>query len=130
MLMEMADPQNRPLVDPLELATRVKAKRKAEKMSLRAAGQALGMSAATLSRVETGDHLPERDHLLRLASWAGLSLDAPIGNHRKEQIHSDDASTVEAIELHLRADKNLDSKDADILVNLMHTAYEQMSSRE
>ena len=86
------------------------------------------MSAATLSRVESGEHLPERDHLLRLSDWAGISLGPSTGDEQ-EQVHAEGASTVEAVELHLRADKDLNSEDADILVKLVRTAYEQMSSR-
>jgi transcriptional regulator with XRE-family HTH domain len=117
-------------VDAEQLATRVRAKRTAEQLSLRAAAKMLGMSAATLSRVESGEHLPERDHLLRLAEWAGLSLGAPPPRRHKEHIHSDDAGTVEAVELHLRADKDLDPDDAEILVELVRTAYDRMSKRK
>lgn len=115
-------------VDPTELARRVRAKRTAEGLSLRAAAAVLGMSASTLSRVESGEHLPERDHLLRLAAWAGLSLD-PGAPAARQQIHREDASTVEAIELHLRADQQLEPDDAELLVRLVRTAYEQMSKR-
>jgi transcriptional regulator with XRE-family HTH domain len=118
-----------PTVDPAELARRVRAKREAEKLSLRAAAKELGMSAATLSRVESGEHLPERDHLLRLSGWAGVPLDADRRRRRNRAVHGDDASTVEALELHLRADKNLDPDDADFLVQLMRTAYDKMSKR-
>ena len=68
--------QDQPLVDPVELATRVKAKRNSDGLSARAAAKLLGMSAATISRVESGEHLPERDHLFRLADWAGVPLGA------------------------------------------------------
>lgn len=116
-------------IDAAELARRVRAKREAEKLSLREAGEALDMSAATLSRVEAGK-LPERDRLLRLAAWAGMSLDPASRAARNRAVHGDDASTVEAVELHLRADKNLDPEDAETLVQLMRTAYDRMSKRK
>jgi transcriptional regulator with XRE-family HTH domain len=122
-------PRGRPNVDAAELARRVRAKREAEKLSLREAGEALDMSAATLSRVEAGK-LPERDRLLRLAAWAGMSLDPASRAARNRAVHGDDASTVEAVELHLRADKNLDPEDAETLVQLMRTAYDRMSKRK
>jgi transcriptional regulator with XRE-family HTH domain len=118
-----------PRIDPAQLAARVRAKRDAEKLSLRAAAKRLGMSAATLSRVESGAHLPERDHLLRLAEWADLPLGPPAGHRRNQLVHGDNASTVEAVELHLRADKDLDPEDAEMLVQLVRTAYDQMSRR-
>jgi transcriptional regulator with XRE-family HTH domain len=116
-------------VDAAELATRVRAKREAQKLSLRAAAKALGMSAATISRVESGEHLPERDHLLRLADWAGVPIGPAARRRRNQLVHGDDASTVEAIELHLRADKDLEPDDAEILVEVMRTAYDRMTKR-
>lgn len=120
-----------PALDAAQFATRVQAKRKAEDLSLRAAAKQLGMSAATLSRVESGNHLPERDHLLRLASWAGVPLGpvAKAGSARHD-IHSEGAGTLEAVELHLRADQDLSSDDAELLVQLVRTAYEGMSKRK
>src|SRR5262245_43490199 len=119
-----------PIVDPAELARRVRAKREAEKLSLRDAAGVLGMSAATLSRVESGSHLPERDRLFRLVEWAGLPLDRARRAARNRQVHGDNASTVEAVELHLRADKDLDPEDAETLVQLVKTAYDRMSQRK
>ena len=55
---------------------------------------------------------------------------APLTRARRNAaVHGDRASTVEAVELHLRADKNLDPDDAEILVQLMRTAYDHMSRR-
>jgi transcriptional regulator with XRE-family HTH domain len=119
-----------PIVDPVELARRVKAKRKAEKLNLRDAGTQVGMSAATLSRVESGSHLPERDRLFRLAEWAGMPLGRAARASRNQGVHRERAHTVEAIELHLRADKKLDPDDAETLVELVRTAYDRMSQRK
>lgn len=116
-------------VDPAQLATRVRAKREAEKLSLRAAAKTLGMSPATIARVESGEHLPERDHLLRLVDWAGVPIGSNARRRRNQLVHGDDAGTVEAVELHLRADKDLDPEDAEILVELVRTAYDRMSKR-
>ena len=106
-MSEASDQTRAPIVDPAELAKRVRAKREAEKLSLREVGEELGMSAATLSRVESGKHLPERDRLLRLADWAGMPLGA-AARAARHQVHGEGASTVESVERHLRADKNLD----------------------
>jgi transcriptional regulator with XRE-family HTH domain len=90
----------------------------------------LGMSAATLSRVESGGHLPHRDHLLVLADWVGLQLDRQTRARRNAAVHGDNAGTMEAIELHLRADKELRPEDAEILVDLVKTAYKRMNNRK
>ena len=118
-----------PAIDPAELAKRVRAKREAEKLSLRAAAKELGISASTLSRVENGTHVPESEHLVRLARWAGLPLDRPARRRRPKDVHGPDASTMEAVELHLRADKELTVEDAEMLVDLMRRAYERLSER-
>ncbi len=88
------------------------------------------MSAATISRVESGEHLPERDHLLRLADWAGMRLDRAARHRRNADVHGHDASTMEAVALHFRADPDLDPDDAETLVLLAQTAYERMSKRQ
>jgi transcriptional regulator with XRE-family HTH domain len=129
-MSESPDQTPGPIVDPVELARRVRAKREGDQLSLREAGEALGMSAATLSRVESGKHLPERDRLLRLADWAGMPLGAAARAARNRQVHGDQASTVEAVELHLRADKNLDPEDAETLVQLVKIAYNRMSKQK
>lgn len=121
----------RPEVDAHELAKRVHAKRDSQKLSLRGAAKELEMSAATISRVESGEHLPERDHLIRLANWAGLPLgSAGARQARNAAVHGDNAETLEAVELHLRADQDLDADDAEILVELVRAAYERMQKRK
>lgn len=117
-------------INVVELGRRVRAKREAEKLSLREAAKQLRMSAATVSRVESGKHLPDRDRFFRLAEWAGLPLGAGTGTTRNRQVHRDDAGTVEAVELHLRADKDLEPEDADFLVGLMKAAYDRVSQRK
>lgn len=130
----MSDQEQRasqpPIVDAALLAARVRAKRDGEDLSLRAAAKKLGMSAATISRVESGQHLPERDHLLRLARWAGIPLDESTRRRRNRDVHGPEASTMEAVELHLRADKDLKPDDAEMLVDVMRTAYNRLSKRQ
>ena len=112
-----------------ELASRVRAKREAEGLSLRAAAKQLEMSAATLSRVENGTHTPDSANLLKLARWAGMKLDEPR-RRQGPDVHGPKASTMEAVELHLRADKELSVDDAEMLVDLMRTAYDRLSKRK
>ena len=90
-------------------------------MSLRAAAAESGVSAATLSRVESGHYLPERDSLFRLLSWLGLSGAEPV-----TEPHPPGAGTMEAIELHLRADRDLSRDDADAIAQMVRLAYERL----
>jgi transcriptional regulator with XRE-family HTH domain len=126
-------PQSETLIDAIELGQRVRAKRRSKKLSLREAAEEMGVSAPTISRVERG-HLPERESLLRLARWAGVRIDPVLHETarrvRNTVVHSPDASTVEAIELHLRADKNLSRDDAEALSEMFRLAYDALSAKE
>jgi transcriptional regulator with XRE-family HTH domain len=107
-----------------ELATRVKARRRALGLSLRAAAIEAGVSAATLSRVERGDYMPERDNLFRLLRWVGAPAAAPAGGPAEP--HPPGATTMEAIELHLRADKDLSAADAETIAQMVRLAYDRL----
>jgi transcriptional regulator with XRE-family HTH domain len=107
-----------------ELATRVKARRRSLGISLRAAAVEAGVSAATLSRVERGDYMPERDNLFRLLRWVGAPAAAePDG---PAEPHPPGAATMEAIELHLRADKDLSAADAETIAQMVRLAYDRL----
>jgi transcriptional regulator with XRE-family HTH domain len=132
-------PSNRPqtpelIIDPVELGDRLRAKRRSEGMSIREVAHEIGVSAPTLSRVERGQHLPERENLLRIARWAGVRIDPVLHPdetevRRNQLVHSPDASTVEAVEMHLRADKNLSRADAEALSEIFRVAYEAVSGK-
>jgi len=121
------------LIDPVELGDRVRAKRRSKKLSIREAAEEVGVSAPTISRVERG-HLPERENLLRLARWAGVRIDPVLHDNARQArnalVHRPDASTVEAVELHLRADKNLSRGDAETLSEMFRLAYDALSSKQ
>jgi transcriptional regulator with XRE-family HTH domain len=120
-------------IDPVILGDRVRAKRRSRKLSIREAAQEIGVSAPTISRVERG-HLPERENLLRLARWAGVRIDpvlhADTRRARNTLVHDPSASTVEAVELHLRADKNLSRDDAEALSEMFRLAYDALSAKQ
>jgi transcriptional regulator with XRE-family HTH domain len=103
-----------------ELAARLSARRRERGLTLRAAAAEVGVSAATLSRVERGKHLPERDSLSKLVGWLGLT-DVASG-----EPHPPGAATMEAVELHLRADKDLSAADAETIAQMVRLAYERL----
>ena len=111
-------------IAPGELASRLIARRRELGLSLRDAAALVGVSAATLSRIEGGKHLPERDNLFRLLDWLGVASDRAPDRHQEP--HPPGAATMEAIELHLRADKELSDEDADTIAQLARIAYERM----
>jgi transcriptional regulator with XRE-family HTH domain len=120
------------LIDAVVLGDRVRAKRRSKKLSIREAAEEVGVSAPTISRVERG-HLPERENLLRLARWAGVRIDPVLHENarraRNVVVHGPDASTVEAVELHLRADKNLSRDAAEALTEMFRLAYDALSAK-
>jgi transcriptional regulator with XRE-family HTH domain len=105
-----------------ELGARLRARRRELGVSLRAAAEQIGVSAATLSRVEGGRYLPERDSLFKLLHWLGLGG----GERSGDEPHPPGAGTMEAIELHLRADKELSDEDADAIAQMVRLAYERL----
>jgi transcriptional regulator with XRE-family HTH domain len=128
----MLDPQDLPgqgLFDPEELGRQVAAKRRSQNLTLRQVAEQTGVSVPTLSRVERGDHLPDRQNLLRLANWVGMRLNPTAQQRRNRAVHRHDADTVEAVELHLRADRNLDGDDAAALTELFKIAYDRLRRR-
>lgn len=121
------------LADVIELAQRVRAKRRSLGVTIREAAADAGVSAPTLSRVERG-HLPERENLLRLARWADIRIDPLLHDKglREEgaSVHGPNATTVEAVELHLRADDNLSREDAEALSEMFRLAYGALAQKQ
>jgi transcriptional regulator with XRE-family HTH domain len=121
------------IIDPVDLGDRVRAKRRSKKLSIREAAKEIGVSAPTVSRVERGSHLPDLNNLLLLARWAGVRIDPVLHPDsrrlRNALVHDPHASTPEAVELHLRADKNLDRGDAEALAEMFRLAYEALSAK-
>ncbi len=100
-------------------------------MTLREVQEKTGISIQTLSRVERGDAKEiESNTLLTLANWAKLPLalfeKAPI-IARSRTAHKG-ASTPDVVELHLRADKNLNKTTAQLLAKMFRAAYTQLVS--
>ena len=123
----MTDQDGNPesLLDAKNLRERLLTKRRSEHLSLRDVADQTGVSVPTVSRVLRG-HVPERENLLRLARW----VDMPIGSvtqtgQQAQTLHAADADTVQAVELHLRADKDLTGENAEALADLFRIAYER-----
>lgn len=80
------------------------------------------VSPSTISRVENGK-TPDMDTFLALCDWLEVPP-AELINSTEEKKNSD---TPEAIEIQLRADKNLDPAIADALASLVKAAYKDLS---
>ena len=102
------------------LGQRLRKVRNERDMTLEEVWKATGVSVPTLSRIERGDAKGiQGETLITLAGWIGTS--AKLWK-RADAVDS----TPDVVELHLRADKNLDRKTADALAQLFRAAYDQM----
>lgn len=118
--------------DLVRFGERLREVRAERDLTLKDVSQQTNVSIPTLSRVERGDAKEiESKTLFVLSDWAMLPLElfqeraVPIkrvGSVRK------DISTPDAVELHLRADKNLNPKTAELLVKMFRAAYKQAAS--
>ena len=96
-------------------------------LTLQQLSDEIHVSVPTLSRIERGDaNEIESKTLLTLAKWMGVSLDLYSGGARAL---AGKQSTPDVIELHLRADKNLNPQTAATLAKMFRAAYEQLAEK-
>ncbi|MBI4494722.1 MAG: helix-turn-helix transcriptional regulator [Chloroflexi bacterium] len=121
-------------VQPVDLARLVREKRAREGLSLEQVARVTGVSAATLSRWERQRTDADPHKLAVVARWLGVELDpkaAPTPLPLPDPMpHPEGAGTVEMIEAHLRADRNLDPKTAAALARMVRAAYEQFAGTQ
>lgn len=94
-------------------------KNKRGAMSLRKAAAEIGVSAPTLQRIEA-KQVPTTSSLVRVAEWLGVSVDDLRRSRREERSRS----TVEQIEVYLRADPNLDKDAATTIASVVKQVYD------
>ena len=118
-------------IDPEWLGERLRGLRLERGLTLQQVSEQTGISVATLSRIErkTAKSL-NSNTLLTLTEWMGTGMELL----RKEpQPVVEKGKTIEympdIVELHLRADKNLDRKTAAALADLFRSVYEQLTER-
>lgn len=112
------------------ISTLLKAKRNERDIGLRAVAQESGVSASTLSRLERGvaSSLPDADTLTKLASWLNVPIGFLLSEQFKESEESDpELTTVEIVEVSLRADKNLSPETAEALAEMFRLLYKQFT---
>lgn len=96
-----------------QLGAELKRTREERGLSLRQAEEAIGVSAATLSRIERGSQ-PELAVVNKLAPWLGVSI-AASGDPRPSILTDEDLKRT--ISVHLRANKNLSEEVARSIVD-------------
>ncbi|MEM8720389.1 MAG: helix-turn-helix domain-containing protein [Cyanobacteria bacterium P01_G01_bin.39] len=111
-------------LDAERLANLVRSKR--GNRGLRETAKEIGnVSPSTISRVENGK-TPDMDTFLALCDW----LEIPPAELMTNTDNQEDIGTPEAIEIQLRADKNLDPATANALASLVKAAYKDLSQNK
>lgn len=104
-----------------------KVARKRGSMGIRAAAGEIGVSAATLSRVERG-HLPDSRTLGKICVWVGVDPAAVIGGGVPAQ------RTLPAVQMGFKQGQAFSAKTAKSLASLIIAAHnqflEQLKSEE
>jgi transcriptional regulator with XRE-family HTH domain len=109
------------------LGERLRKVRQQRSKTLKDVFEETGISIPTLSRIERGDaNNIESKTLLTLGQWMNVSLDI-LSSHAL--IKESKKSTPDVVELHLRADKNLEPQTATLLAKMFRATYEQVVNK-
>lgn len=121
----MAEP-----VDVERLGQRLRRVREDRELTLEGVFKATGISVGTLSRIErAGSKDVDGGTLITLCNWMGARPEEFRFNAEPPKIAGKrtPASTPEAVELYLRADKNLDPRTAALLSEMFRAAYRKLA---
>lgn len=115
-------------LDISALAERLRKVRQERSKTLRDVFDETGISIPTLSRIERGDAREiESNTLFALTNW--MKVSSEIFNPDSKAV-SKTKSTPDVVELHLRADKNLDPQTATLLSKMFRATYEQVLNKK
>lgn len=121
-------------IDIDQLAHYVQWKMDQENLSLRQAARKANVSAATMSRIlRKGRNRPrpDLDTLVKIVHWVDVPIDKIVETKWTSPRRSiTQPSTPEAIEVHLRADKNLTAEAAEAIGNMVRVAYAQFANSQ
>lgn len=116
-----------------EIGTLLRRSRRVQRLTLSEASEEIGVSAATLSRLErrldtsTSSQtasMPDVRTLDLICKWLGVSVAGGVlTESERGDVQTSDISTPMAVEAHLRADRNLDSSTASLLARMFSAAY-------
>lgn len=114
-------------IDITELGELLRRVRKQRGLTLKDVFDETGIKIPTLSRIERGSCQEIKSTtLVTLTAWLGVPLERLVENPPKATFSKKKREdTPEVVELHLRADPNLDKGTATILAKMFRAAYEQ-----
>jgi DNA-binding Xre family transcriptional regulator len=94
---------------------------------IREAAGEIGISSATLSRIENGK-LPDLETFSKICKWIKINPNEVLGCNIPDTIGVT-SGHGEVVHAHLRADKNLDQTVAKALADMILAAQSMISSR-
>ncbi len=120
-------------IDLDQLAEHIQWKMEQENLSLRETAAAAHVSPATMSRIlRTGKKRPQPDTgtLVHILNWVKVPIEKIIGSPiPSKNTRPNDKKTLEVIEVHLRADKNLSPDAAKVITQMVRVAYKQFAKQ-
>ena len=96
--------------------------RKRGSMGVRAAAGEIGISAATLSRIENG-RIPDLDTLKKVCAWLGIDPATYLGGSTKTQ-----TTRTAGVQVVFKKDRAISSKTSQALGKLIIAAYNQFAA--
>jgi transcriptional regulator with XRE-family HTH domain len=120
-------------IDLDQLAHYARWKMREKGYSLRKAADAAGVGVATLSRILNNGSKqtqPDVTTLTKIITWIGVPFEKVVKIGAKEdRKQKKQRSTLEQIEVHLRADKDLSATAAEAIANMVRVAYKQFAKK-
>jgi len=116
-----------------DLGALVRRRRETEKLGIRRAADLCGVPRSTLSRIERGIGEPSLEAVERLGKWVGVPLNRILlvrSARRPDRVfRRTGADLLRHIAIHLRADPNLDSRAAELVIGILTSAYSHFTRR-
>ncbi len=119
-------------IDLDQLAEHIQWKMEQENLSLREAAAAAHVSPATMSRIlRKGKKRPQPDTgtIVHILNWVRVPIEKIIGSPIPSKNTRPNDKTLEVIEVHLRADKNLSPDAAKVITQMVRAAYKQFTKQ-
>ena len=120
-------------IDIDQLADYIQWKMDEEDLSIRTAAHHSKVSPSTLSRIlQKGKKRPrpDVDTLTKLIRWVDIPIEKIIETQADQKSEKKTTkNTIEEIQVHLRADKNLSPEAAQAIAHIVKVAYAQFARR-
>jgi len=117
----------RPEIDSHALVAALDQRREREGLSWRGLAAQLDLSPSTLTRLRNG-FVPETSALLAMTAWLGMSVEDFVeGSHSADSDRADLSSQLAPL---LRARRDLNQEDVEMLEQIIGAAYRQIQRRK